>query len=142
MKEAKIKTLDLIWLALMGGQVLFLMVTLLFLKGDLAQKNLQGMIDIAAAVFLLPSLAMSQLLYRKFMQRAKGVEIALSEKLAIYQNATIVKGALMEGGNLFCIIALILTNSQWLVIPIVAVLGFFFLQRPSVNKFDAALEGM
>jgi len=140
MKENKIKTLDMIWLALMGGQVIFLMVTLLVLKGDLADKGLQGMIDLIAVAFLVPSLIMSQILYKKFIQRAKDSKATLPEKLAIYQNATIMKGALMEGGNLFCIVALMLTNSQWLVIPIVVVLGFFFLQRPSVNKFDTALE--
>ncbi|OJJ18688.1 hypothetical protein BKI52_24080 [marine bacterium AO1-C] len=142
MKESKIKTLDIIWLGFMGGQVIFLMVVLLALKGDMAQEGLRGMIDIIAAAFLVPSLAMSQLLYKKLIQRAQDAKATLPEKLAIYQNATIIKGALMEGGNLFCIVALMLTNSQWLVVPIVIVLGFFFLQRPSVNKFETELEGI
>ncbi|HAS46303.1 MAG TPA: hypothetical protein DCS93_37830 [Microscillaceae bacterium] len=140
MKENRIRTLDIIWLALMGGQVVFLMVTLLVLKGDMAQENLQGMIDVVAVAFLVPSLLMSQILFKKFIQQIKDSEVALPEKLNRYQTATLIKGALIEAGNLFCIIALMLTDSQWLVIPIVAVLGFFFLQRPSVNKFEAALE--
>lgn len=139
MKEDKIRILDIIWLGLMGGQVIFLMVVLLVLKGQAVQEGLQGTIDIAAAAFLVPSLIMSQILYKKFIQKAKESNAGLKQNLASYQTANIIKGALMEGGNLFCIVALMVTNSQWLVIPIVIVLGFFFLQRPSANKFDNEL---
>lgn len=140
MKEDKIRILNVIWLGLMGGQVIFLMVVLLALKGSMAQEGLQGTIDIAAAAFLLPSLVMSQILYKKFIERAKENNgTNLKENLASYQTGNIIKGALMEGGNLFCIIALMVTDTQWLVIPIVIVLGFFFLQRPSVNRFDNEL---
>lgn len=140
MKEDFFKRLNLIWFALLGGQVMFLGVVLLVLKDQSVNSELQGLLDYVAVVALLPAVFMSQFLYKQAIQKIKENKLSNQEKLTAYQTATIIKGALLEGGNLFCIVAYMLTNTQWLIIVIVAVLGFFFTQKPSIQKFDTELE--
>lgn len=140
MKEIFLKRLNLIWFALLGGQVMFLGVVLLVFKGQLVNPELQGLLDYVAVVVLFPAVFMSQFLYKQAIQKIKGDQLSPQEKLTAYQTATIIKGALLEGSNLFCIVAYMLTNTHWLVIVIVAVLGFFFTQKPSLQKFDTELE--
>lgn len=128
--------LTIIWFALVLGQVLFLGVTLFMVQGGGFAEGFDGLLEYIAVGALLPMLLMSQVLYKKQIQRALDTNASEDEKLSMYQTANIIKGSLMEGGNIFCITAYLLTGTQWLILPIVAVLGLFFIQRPTVQKFD------
>ncbi|EAY29128.1 hypothetical protein [Microscilla marina] len=136
MKEDFIKKLNIIWFALIFGQVIFLCVILLVFQDSGINESSQGLLEYVAVGALLPMVMMSQVLYKKQIQRAQASEAAEEDKLMMYQTATIVKAGLLEGGNIFCLVAYLLTGVQWLLIPIVAVLGLFFMQRPSVQKYD------
>ncbi|WP_299452504.1 hypothetical protein [uncultured Microscilla sp.] len=136
MKEDFIKKLNIIWFALIFGQIIFLCVILLVFQDVGVDEGSQGLFEYVAVGALLPMVMMSQVLYKKQIQRAQASEVPEEEKLMMYQTATIVKAGLMEGGNIFCLIVYLITGVQWLLIPIVAVLGLFFMQRPSVQKYD------
>jgi hypothetical protein len=136
MKEGFITKLTFIWFALIFGQVLFLCILLFVVQEGGFAPELKGMLEYVAVGSLLPMLLMSQVLYKKQMQKAANSDTSEEDKLAMYQTATIIKGGLMEGGNLFCLVAYLMTGVQWLIVPIVAVLVLFFMQRPSVQKFD------
>lgn len=136
MKEGFITKLVIIWFALIFGQVMFLCILLFVVQEGGLAEDLKGMLEYVAAGSLFPILMLSRTLYKKQMQKAAASPVSEESKLAMYQTATIIKGGLMEGGNLFCLIAYLMTGTQWLVVPIVAVLILFFMQRPSVQKYD------
>lgn len=111
-------------------------IVLIAFKNQNVNSDLQNMLEYVAVGALGPILMVSQILYKQQIQKARDADISEEQKLNLYQTANILKGAFIEGGNLFCIVAYMLTGRQWLVIVVVAVLGIFFMQRPSLQKYQ------
>lgn len=132
--------LNIIWFALMLGQTIFLIVSLFVSRLIQIEDDLFNMLFAYIAAGILVSLLLaSQAVYKKQIQKIKDADTSEDSKLSVYQNANIIRAALMETGNLLCIVAYMLTNTQWLIVVIVAVLGLFFTQKPSRQKFKTEI---
>ncbi len=133
MEANRLKVVSTIWFALIGGQVIFL-VFAFATSGQFLNKGLINFLEYIAVFVNLSTFLMSKVVYKMMVGNIKHSNP--SEHIAKYVSAMIVKGALMESGNLFCIAAIMLTGATWLAIPVVLVLGMMFLDRPTVERYQ------
>jgi hypothetical protein len=87
----------------------------------------------------LASIYVSDLIFKKIVASIPQNE-GLRSKLAKFQTASIIKYALLEGASLFSIV--IFGNTQNLLYLIIGafLLFYLFLQRPTKQKIEAALN--
>lgn len=136
MKE-KFNNLNIIWLTLISGQLIFLLVVILVLD----QPTLAGQVDFLyylALGFSVINIALSQIIYPQLLQKGKSKPI--NEKFSVFQQANIVKGALLESGSLLSIVVLFLTGNKLLIIIVVVIVIAMAVQRPTPDKFTLEME--
>lgn len=140
--NTKLKTLQIIHLALCGGVFLFAMVTI-FLNRDMmffdahpatsAPFNpifpIVGLITISASIFFFRNLISK-------IDKKESTEI----KINMYQSAFIISGALLQGGTLLNIIGFFLTHNSFFLIFALANFIFLALTRPTKSKLISSLE--
>ncbi|AEM71042.1 hypothetical protein Murru_2003 [Allomuricauda ruestringensis DSM 13258] len=112
-----------------------------FKTGD-AALNFSNSSDIFLAivpVVALASIFLGDLIFKKNL-KSLPENATLKNKLAKFQTASIIKYGLMEGGALFCIV--VFANSQNLTYLIIGVflICYLFLQRPTKQKIERALN--
>ena len=90
-------------------------------------------------IVALASIYVSDLIFKKIVASIPQNE-GLRSKLAKFQTASIIKYALLEGASLFSIV--IFGNTQNLLYLIIGafLLFYLFLQRPTKQKIEAALN--
>ncbi|MHA7863763.1 hypothetical protein [Flagellimonas marinaquae] len=90
-------------------------------------------------IVALASIYMGDLFFKKMLASTPKNE-GLRAKLAKFQTASIIKYALLEGASLFSIV--IFANTQNLIYLIIGafLICYLFLQRPTRQKIEAALN--
>ena len=138
--DSLIKTMSIIHLALLAGQMLLAL-------GAFAQstKIFFGIMYLDDYyVYVVPVLAMAGLFggYVLFKKQLKAIRYKspMSEKLAAYQNALIIRFALLEIPSLFAIAAyMVIGNLFFLAVSGFLMIYFIFL-RPTTEKIDTDLQ--
>ena len=140
--NTKLKTLQIIHLALCSGIFLFALVTI-FLNREImffdanpkttAPFNpifpLMGLITISASIFLFRNLISK-------IDKTQSAEI----KINLYQSAFIIGGALLEGGALFNTVGFFITHNSFFLIFAAANFIFLVLRRPTRDKLISSLQ--
>ena len=126
------KTLQIIFLALLLGQLAFAII------GNMILDEQTG-IDTGALIYLVPVVLISliALSFYIFNNRMANVnmEASLDEKFKIYRNSSIIRWSMIEIGNLLAIVAAIVEgNSVYLMFFAVGLLAFA-TTRPNINEF-------
>ena len=136
MKE-KIKTLRLIHLALLIG-----MIVAYTILGELYKLEflMFPQVDTSSILFLVVPMAaifMSNMLFKQQLKQADK-RTPLEEKMGLYQTASIIRWAILEGAA-FLVLFL---KPEFIVVGLLVILYFAFL-RPSENSiksdFDAVM---
>lgn len=130
------KTLNIIWLALLGGQFIFFVVT--FVVDIPPNEGVQGLIEYIGAAMLASTVPLSTIFYQSVIKRA--AKKPLEQQLNQYRQGFIIKMALLEGGVLFCIVAYMLTKTMWLLPLIIGGIVWQFMQAPSRKQFIEDFE--
>lgn len=138
------RNLDLMFTALSIGQILFLVIILYMLLGDMSQINTlaidqQTLLMIGAAVFLGIAYA-ARGLGNHFRNKAVSEKQALEQKVSTYRTSLIVRWALVEGFNLLVLIIAFLQGDKTLLLFFGAGLIVFFSLKPSATAFAEAYE--
>lgn len=140
--NTKLKTLQIIHLALCSGVFLFALVTVflnretMFFDANPQTTSpfnpifpIMGLITISASIFFFRNLI------------AKIDKSATADtRINMYQSAFIISSALLEGGALFNIVGFFMTRNSFFLIFGLANFIFLVLKRPTKDKLISALQ--
>jgi hypothetical protein len=138
--QSYLRTITIIHLALVAGQILFAVVVLNITreKGiDLHSTN--DPFFFAALILAVAAMVGSVFIFQKLVADAV-TKFTLKEKLMTYQSALIVRFALLQGASMFAIVVNMLTgNLFYLIISCVLILSLIII-RPTKNKIENDLN--
>lgn len=132
----QIKTVQIIFFALLTGQLIFLFISVYLVQSGNIKLNeelflILLMIDL---MIVFPAIVLGPMLYRSFLNKAKS-GLSLPEKFNIYRQGVITKLALVEAPTIFSIVSYLLTGSIVFLIIAIGVLVLFFFHKPTIEKF-------
>lgn len=135
-----IKALNILWLALIIGQLLFALVIIFIIyTGTVApMPEMKEIFFIGALVLASLGIMTGNRIFKSRLEIAKQ-QPSLAEKMNIYRAALIIKLALFEGPSLFAIIGYFLTGDIKILIPAALIVLLFMMSRPSKAKIMADL---
>lgn len=137
MKDSEqIKTIQIIFFALLSGQLIFLFIAVYLVQSANVKPNEELFLIflIVDLLIVFPAIVIGPMLYRNFLSKVKS-EFSIQQKLVIYRQAVIVKLALVEAPTIFSIVAYLLTGSFVFLLIAIGVLILFFFHKPSIEKF-------
>ncbi|TWR31592.1 ATP synthase F0 subunit C [Mucilaginibacter pallidiroseus] len=138
-RSPKLKTIQIIHLALLAGMVLYVAIVF-FLKQSTAVKFDKD--DVFA--FIVPVVAImgafaSYFLFGKALPQAQRQPSAQG-KLVIYQTALIMRYAFLEGPALFATTVYFLTGNFLFLAIAIAIIAYFTTLRPTKEKLTNDLS--
>jgi len=140
--NSKLKTLQIIHLALCSGVFLFAMVTILLNKDrmifDAKFENTAPFNPIFPIIGLI-TLGISIFLKNQFIAKISSSD-GLDSKITQYQSAFIVSSALLEGGALLNIVGFLITTNAFFLIFAGISLFFLIRSRPTKDKVISDLQ--
>ena len=134
--------LQIVYYALIAGQLIFAFLTFYLIRSGLfdgEQAELRNIFIFIVPVFVMGGLFISHLLFKSFLNNAKG-KISLYEKLTYYRSALIIRYALLEGPSFFAIVVYLLTGDYLFLGMSGLVILVFFTLKPSVERAINDLE--
>jgi len=127
------KTLQIVFLALLLGQLAFAIVGNMIL-------DVENGIDTGALIYLVPAVMIvgsvaGYYIFNSNMAKAEAMEGSLEEKFKAFKTNSIVRWTMIEMGNLLAIVAAIIEgNSLYLIFFGVGLL-VFSNTRPNIEEF-------
>ncbi|WP_183562853.1 hypothetical protein [Mucilaginibacter sp. SP1R1] len=136
-----LKTMNIIHVALFGGQVTFAIITFSLNKQQLlfSIKNTGDVFFFIAPGLAVFSFVVSIFLFKKLVSESLNKN-TLSEKLTGYQSAVIVRSALLEGASLFGIVVFMLTSNLFYLFISTVIMLYFLTLRPTADKTASDLQ--
>lgn len=132
--SSSIKNLSIIFSALFLGQVLFCAVAV-FLSEQTANPTADKSVFNYLALSSIALYGLAWYMYTHLTSAAISQELSIEEKLAKYRVNSLIRWAMIEGGNiLVCVCILLTANYSLLGIFAVGIL-FFLYTRPSEDVF-------
>jgi hypothetical protein len=134
--------LQIVYFALIAGQLIFAFLSFYLIRSGLfdgEQAELRNIFIYIVPVFVVGGLFISHLLFKSFLNNAKG-KISLYEKLTYYRSALIIRYALLEGPSFFAIVVYLLTGDYLFLGMSGLIVLIFFTLKPSVERAINDLE--
>ncbi len=135
-------TLNIIYIALFSGQLIYFLVGLLILQSSNTGSMTTDLTNIflfVTPIIVLSSILASRFLYSKHIA-SFDKSLSLESKLLSYRTGNIVKLALLEGANIFNISVMIITASYFFAALFIVIISLFLINRPSKEKFILDFE--
>ena len=129
------KTMFVIWLALIGGQVFFGIITFYLNNNgsyDPQEKNLKDIFT-----YLVPVFAFYGVKKRLSLSKSK---TSLLQKLNDYRAALIIRYALLEGATFFSLVSYLMTGDQLFLYISISIIAIFIIIKPSIQNVINDLE--
>lgn len=127
------KTLNLLFAALLAGQVLFAGLAVYTVGAHVPPENqmtLDHILDVVVMAVMISGFFMSNYFYRLRLQEARN-EPSLAGKLAAYKTALMLRLSLLEAPALITTFAYLLTGDKVFMGMAVVVILFFISLKPS-----------
>jgi hypothetical protein len=130
------RQINILYYSLLAGQVLFCSVVVFaILDPETRQTGWpEAPFGLVVPVLLAGIIPIVFFINNRQLQQAPTQE-DLPAKMTHYRNLVILRSALIEGANLFCLVVLLLENNSTFLIFFGAGLLLFLYFRPSVNEF-------
>jgi hypothetical protein len=138
MQKNYFQSLNLVWLAISGAPILILIALTAVVQGSAPQADFKGVFDYLAAVLAASMVFSSSMVYNQMLNQYKTGD--LIKKLTGFRISSIVKGAMLEGASLFCVVAYFLTQTSWLLPIPLAIFLLMLMQRPTRERFMNEME--
>lgn len=135
-----LKTLRLIFTAMLAGQILFFLVTQYLGTEAVTEGSAQLLMTLVPAVSI-GGVGVSMLLYNRMRSSEALKNASDSERWERYRTANILRWALVEAANLLAIIAIYLTGAMLFKIYFLLGLAVFAFYRPSQVGFEKDFGG-
>jgi MFS family permease len=138
----EIKSLHILHTALLAGQIIVLLLSLLLAGKHTAVESitffkiLQGVVAVTAIV----SVTAGFVVFAKNVSRLQQSGLSFPEKFRDYRAASILKFALIEGPVLFSIVAYFIYPNLSFIVLAVILLVIFVLQRPTIPMLVLHLQ--
>lgn len=129
------KQLQLIFFALLAGQVIFAAVVYYAITQSLAQTSEIPMFTFLIPVVVLSAVAMSYFLNNVLKSQASAQKTT-DEKSIHYRRRVILRSAIMEGGNLMAIIAVLMTGQMYFMLYFLLGIIIFYFFRPTEQEMQ------
>jgi hypothetical protein len=133
-----VKTISIIHLALIAGQIIFAAAAFMTTKNHTTSKSDDVFIYVAP-IMAFSGFAISNILFKTLVNKIDG-QSPLKTKLAAYQSALIVRFALLEGPSLFAIVSFMLTGNLIFLGISGAIIAYFIYLRPTKQKTEDDLN--
>jgi hypothetical protein len=132
----QIKSVQIIFLALLAGQIIFLFISVFLVQSGNVKPNdeLFLILFIVDLMIITPAIVLGPMIYRGFIERANTKKLT-EEKFILYRQGVIIKLALVEAPTIFSIVGFLLTGSFIFLILAIGVLILFFFHKPTLEKF-------
>lgn len=138
------RQVNILYYALLAGQVLFCLVVLFGVLDPDARQSGWPEAPFGLVVPVLMASTMSAAFFINNRQLSQATDQPnLGAKINHYRSTVILRSALIEGGNLFCLVVLLLENNSTYLFLFAAGLLVFLYFRPGLNEFTQhyALSG-
>lgn len=137
----QIKIIQIIFFALLTGQLIFLFISIFLVQSGNIKTNeeLFLILFIVDLMIVFPAIVVGPMLYRNILTKVNS-EFSLQEKFNIYRQAVIIKLALVEAPTIFSIVGYLLTGSFVFLIIAIVVLILFFFHKPTIERFAEDLN--
>jgi hypothetical protein len=137
--NTNIKQLIIIYFALIMGQVLFASVVY-FIMGE--ESSSDSFFGLVVPILSISTIGLSYFFYNKRKESGRNLK-SLSGKINHYKVSNFIRFALMEGGNLFALVAVLLTNSMYFYLFFGLGMAAFLMAKPSQEGFinDYGISG-
>lgn len=133
MQNSFLKTMRIIFFALLAGQIIFIVVAFFMVKNNPPQSQSDDLFNIIVPVAVGSGLFMSSLLFKQMLAKIKNDD-SFEKKLEAYRSALIIRYALLEGPSIFSTgVYLLSGNIIFLAFSGVMILAFL-MNMPSRNK--------
>jgi divalent metal cation (Fe/Co/Zn/Cd) transporter len=137
--QPNLKTLLIIHIALLIGQLMFAMVCLSITPNKGFSFNTQEPFNWVAIVLTVGGFALSAFLYR--MQLSAALKrVSAKEKLLNYTTAIIMRAAPLEAASMFCIVAYILTGNTFFMGIAAIIILYFIVVIPTKDRVLTSLN--
>lgn len=132
--DSPIKILLIVFAALLIGQCIFLGVILLVhAQGfQLVEEGVE-IFQYVAVALTLTAIGVSTFLYRNMTNQAQ-VQSPSPDPIATYQTATIIRLAILEGGNMVNLVFYLLTGKEIFLVLFAVIIAAFVLARPASDN--------
>lgn len=133
MQNSFLKTMRIIFFALLAGQIIFMAVAFFTVNNNPPQSQSDDLFNIIVPVAIGLGLFMSGMLFKQLLGKIKN-DASFEKKLEAYRSAMIIRYALLEGPSIFSTVAYLLSgNIIFLAFSGVMILAFL-MNMPSRNK--------
>ena len=136
------KTMFVIWLALIGGQVFFGIITFYLNNNgsyDPQEKNLKDIFTYLVPVFAFYGVIAGSIIFKKRLSLSKS-KTSLLQKLNDYRAALIIRYALLEGATFFSLVSYLMTGDQLFLYISISIIAIFIIIKPSIQNVINDLE--
>lgn len=128
--------INILYYALLAGQILFCIIILFALLDPETRQSGWPEAPFGLIVPILLASIIPIVFFINNRQLSQATDQKdLPAKAAHYRTLVLLRSALIEGANLFCLVALLLENNSTFLIFFGAGLLLFLYFRPSVNEF-------
>lgn len=132
------KQLKIIFIALASGQLIYLLIASILLMNDMVGTNrdFSTVLGFVVPILVVIMAAASKLVYN-YLINSKLESSSQAEKINVYRTGNIIRYTLIEGANLISITSYLITGDFLYAGLFVIVMGIFFINYPSKEKFMA-----
>jgi hypothetical protein len=132
--DTSIKILLIVFAMLLLGQCIFLgVIVLIHSQGFQLIEEGAEIFQYVAVALTLTAIGVSTFLYRNMMNQAHALSPG-PDPIATYRTATIIRLAILEGGNMVNLVFYLLTGKEIFLGLFAAIIAAFFLARPASDK--------
>lgn len=143
--SADFKTLNIIFFALLAGQLLFAAVVVYLVGGQRADAEylLGPQTDLmAVTAYVLAMVFVSRFIDSMWQRQIATVLRVRRPAFAHYRTNVIVRLAILEGASLLTIVFALVTRNMTLLIATAFVLAAFWMARPTVEEFNERYDAV
>lgn len=135
--DTSIKILLLVFAALLLGQCIFLGVIVhIHSQGFQLIEEGAEIFQYVAVALTLTAIGVSTFLHRNMMNQAKAPS-SRPDSISTYRTATIIRLAILEGGNMVNLVFYLLTAKEIFLGLFAVLIAAFFLARPASDKITS-----
>lgn len=134
-----IRTLSILFLALLGGISVFAAITIAQLLTSPGEKSDPGAFTYVVPVILIACVLLSTILFKNNLKKINPNGM-LRKKLEAYQQAYLMRLALLEGAGLFAITVLFITRQDIFLWYAVIAMLIMIINRPVPARIAIELQ--
>lgn len=136
-----LSVLNILFLTLMAGQFLYLAIGLFIIQTSDNQlfSNINNTILFTVLIMNVFIIFTSKFIYNKNVTKFDK-QLALENKIQSYQINSLIFLALLEIANIINVSALIITTNYFFALLFLIIIGLFFINKPTKEKFIMQYE--